>query len=67
MTHPRFASLLVAGGERQAARELLARAEVEDPDIYTERAVLELMRGDKDAPDTEQKCPKENKLLHLRR
>jgi Flp pilus assembly protein TadD len=47
-----YASLLVAGGEQQAARELLARAqaaEVEDPDIYTERAVLELMRGDKDA------------------
>ena len=24
-------------------------AQVEDPDIYTERAVLELMRGNKDA------------------
>jgi len=47
-----YASLLVAAGRHRAAAELLARADsagVEDPDIYTERAVLALLREDRSA------------------
>lgn len=47
-----YASLLVSAGEHGQARELLIRAEaadVEDPDIATERALLELFQGRRDA------------------
>lgn len=47
-----YASLLVSTDRHEAARSLLARAGdagVEDPDIYAERGVLELMQGRKEA------------------
>ena len=47
-----YASLLVSAGETTEARRLLVRSEtagVEDPDLATERALLELMLGNREA------------------